>query len=124
MKRLLLALMMVGGPLLILAAPLPHPPPIYCPVIVYRDYDLMFSYYAQFRLPRDCPTGGIARIRKSSTVSTKAQGNPYEPINPQSGAWEVYPNGIDTVPDTAQLTFNSWQWQYWDGLVWQSVEPR
>lgn len=105
---------------LLLAVPaLTIPNPQYCAIEVLRDYELVFAYYAVVHLAASCPVAGSARVRKSSLTNVKANGR-YQPINPVKGAWNVYRNS-DTIPNAAQFTFNSWEWQYYDGTRWQSV---
>jgi len=106
---------------LLLSQPTPSPPPIFCEVRILRDYDVAVTYFAVFRLSSSCPPGGVARVRKSSTLNTKAAGAPYQPIRPLTGAWDVSADGT-TVPFSARWTLNSWQWQYWDGQAWQPMK--
>lgn len=106
---------------LMLSQPSPSPPPTFCEVRILRDYDLALTYFAVFRLASSCPADGVARIRKSNTLSTKANGAPYQPIRPEVGAWTVTKDGT-TVPFSARWTLNSWQWQYWDGSLWQPMK--
>lgn len=96
-------------------------PPTFCEVRILRDYDVSLTYFAVFRLSSNCPPGGVARVRKSSTMNTKAAGAPYQPIRPEIGAWTVTPDGT-TVPFSARWTLNSWQWQCWDGDEWKPMK--
>lgn len=105
------------------AATVPHPAPVYCHISVLRDYELGFAYYARLLLDPDCPAQGQARVRKTSTVSTRRNGAPYQPINPNTGAWTITQNG-GNVPPGATFTFNSWVWQEWTGDHWQTVAAR
>ena len=119
MLKLALAALMVGAAS---AAPLP-PIPNNCAVVVLRDYELGWAYYAQVRLVPECPEGGSARVRKTSTLSTKVNGNPYQPIRPEVGAWTVTRHG-DNIPNSMQFTLYNWAWQYSDGKNWIFAETR
>ena len=114
-----LSLLLLGT--LLLSQPTPSPPPAFCEVRILRDYDVSVTYFAVFRLAASCPPGGVARVRKSSTLNTKAAGAPYQPVRPLVGAWDVNADGT-TVPFSARWTLNSWQWQYWDGQAWQFMK--
>jgi hypothetical protein len=119
MLKLALAALLIGAAS---AAPLP-PPPTNCAVVVLRDYELGWAYYAQVRLVPECPEGGSARVRKTSTMSTKVNGNPYQPIRPETGAWNVTRQG-DNIPNSMQFTLYNWAWQYSDGQHWIFAETR
>ena len=101
--------------------PAPPPPPHFCEARILRDYDFQFSYFAVFRLAKTCPPGGVARIRKSSTLSTRENGAPYQPIRPEVGAWNLNEAGSN-VPLSARWTLNTWRWDYWDGAAWQPMK--
>ncbi|AZI45350.1 hypothetical protein EHF33_20790 (plasmid) [Deinococcus psychrotolerans] len=105
---------------LLLSQPSPSPP-VFCEVRILRDYDVSLTYFAVFRLASSCPAGGVARVRKSSTMNTKAAGARYQPIRPLVGAWEVSADGT-TIPFSSRWTLNSWQWQYWDGDEWKPMK--
>jgi hypothetical protein len=124
MLKLALAALVLGAAS---AAPLPTvlppPPPTNCPVVVLRDYELGWAYYAQVRLVPECPEGGSARVRKTSTLSTKVNGNPYQPIRPETGAWNVTRQG-DNIPNSMQFTLYNWAWEYSDGKHWIFAETR
>ena len=98
-------------------------PPTNCAVVVLRDYELGWAYYAQVRLVPECPEGGSARVRKTSTLSTKINGAPYQPIRPEKGAWIVSKNG-DNIPNSMQFTLYNWAWQYSDGKNWVPAATR
>ncbi|WP_191242122.1 hypothetical protein [Deinococcus ficus] len=50
---------------------------------VIPDYVLVISYKAVLRLAPDCPPGGVARIRKASTIN---RWGTYRPIKPNGSA--------------------------------------
>jgi hypothetical protein len=106
-----------------MALALNSPGPELCAVNVFRDYELGWAYYAQVRLAPGCPDGGSARVRKTSTLSTKEKGNTYQPIRPETGAWVVTHNG-DDIPSSSQFTLNNWAWQYWTGKTWAAAVVR
>jgi hypothetical protein len=86
----------------------------FCRLVVYKDYEMGFAYYAQLALAPECTSGQVARIRRSSTLNVVRNGAPYQPIDPPTGAWEVTAFG-DNVPNGKQFTYttSSWVWQYW-----------
>ena len=123
MLKLTLAALLTGAAS---AAPLPPTPaPPLCRVVVYRDYVFAFGYYAVPNLAPECPPGSTGRLRKSSTLNTKAQGAAFQPIRPDHGAWTVTNSG-DDVPNSEQLMyrFSTWEWQYFTGKTWQPAEVR
>jgi hypothetical protein len=120
MLKLALAALLIGAAS---AVSSPELPPTYCPVEVLRDYELGWAYYAQLRLTPPCPFGGVGRVRKTSTLSTRAQGNAYQPIRPETGAWTVTASG-DNIPRSMQFTLYSWAWQYWTGKTWATAVIR
>jgi hypothetical protein len=109
-----------------LALPIPAhaPTPAFCPVVGYRDFAHPLGYYLTFRLAPGCPHGRVGRLRKSSTLNTRAGGVTVQPIQPQTGAWTVTPQG-DDVPNAKQFVYfyfgDRWEWQYFDGAAWVGV---
>jgi hypothetical protein len=119
MLKLALAALLIGA-----ASAAPSPPALNtCPVVVLRDYELGWAYYAQIRLASDCPEGGSARVRKSSTLSTKVDRHAYQPIRPETGAWTVNRQG-DNIPNSMQFTLYNWVWQFWNGKTWVEAVTR
>jgi hypothetical protein len=123
MRLPLLAALLIGAAA---AAPLPRsmPPPL-CRVVVYRDYDFALGTYWTPRLAPGCPPDGIGRLRKSSTLNTKAQGAAFQPIRPAHGAWTVTSSG-DDVPNSEQTSYfwSTWEWQDYEKTGWQKAETR
>ncbi len=122
MKHVLLAALTLGAAS---AAAASSPSPPLCRVVIYRDYVFAFGYYAVPNLAPECPPGSTGRLRKSSTLNTKAQGAAFQPIRPDHGAWTVSSSG-DDVPNSEQLMyrFSTWEWQYFTGKTWQPAEVR
>lgn len=104
--------------LLLLAGASAAPVSPYCPVNVFIDYTVGFAYYAQLQLSAGCEPGQVARVRRSSTVSTIRNGAAFQPIDPPTGAWTVTEKG-DNVPNEKQITYrwSTWVWEYYDGLA-------
>lgn len=101
----------------------PTPAPIYCPVEVITDNVLPFAFKPVIRLKDGCPWGGHARVRKSSTLNTKRDGAPYQPIRPEQGAWTVTTR-TNTIPARELWTLWSWRWEWFDGSRWRAAEVR
>lgn len=124
MKHVLLAALLFGAASSAVA--IPRPPATlpsgvtYCPAVVYQDYQFGVVYYAQVYRAGSCQAQDLTRVRKTSTLNTRANGAQYQPIRPGAGAWEVTPSG-DTIPNDAQWTLYSWDWEYYDGLRWQKA---
>lgn len=119
MHRLALAALMVGTATSS-AAPLPKPPPSYCPATVTRDYTLGVTYLAVINRSKACTARQVARLRKVSTMNL---GGRYAPIKPLTGAWSLTASGT-TVPASELWTLYSWRWQWWDGAGWIFTEER
>ena len=96
-------------------------PPL-CHVIILRDYDLAFGYYAVPRLAPSCSAGAVGHLRKSSTLNMHRKGDPVQPVIPLKGYWTVTATGED-VPTDQQFTsgFSSWEWQDSVGGVWRKA---
>ncbi|THF70524.1 hypothetical protein E7T06_07415 [Deinococcus sp. Arct2-2] len=118
MHRLLLPLLSL---LLASAIALPAPAPTYCRTIVIKDSVVLVAYKPVIRLAPDCPPDAQARVRKSSTLNTRRNGAPYQPIRPLIGAWIVTPYG-STIPANELWTLLTWRWEWWDGTRWQASE--
>lgn len=88
-----------------------------CAVTVSPQVTRGVTYHASIRLAPGCPPGGTARVRKSSTLNTRASGAPYQPIKPEQGAWTVTRTG-STVPIPELWTLFTWQWQFYDPQAW------
>jgi hypothetical protein len=117
-KRTLATLTFFGPLLLAAALPAPVPAVTYCPVVVYQDYDLLgLTYYAQFVRDSSCKPEDVSRIRKTSTINTVKAGAKYQPIMPETGAWQISDYG-STVPAKAHWTLYTWEWQYFNGKKW------
>lgn len=103
--------------LLVLAAGAGHaaPPPT-CVLVVIPDYALPgLAYRAVLRLSPACPPDVTLRVRKTSALSRKRTGAPYQPIRPLTGAWNLGLSGT-TIPDRElwTSTVTGWRWQYYD----------
>ena len=87
----------------------------YCPVDVFIDYTVGFAYYTQLRLSAGCEPGQVARVRRSSTVSTVRNGAPYQPIDPPKGAWTITATG-DDIPNDKPVSYSwsTWVWEYYN----------
>ncbi len=125
MKPILLAALLFGA-----ASAAPADAPTtghYCRLVVYKDYQMGFGYYAQLALAPECTPGQVARIRRSSTLNVIRNGARYQPIDPATGAWEVSATG-DNVPNGKQFTYtwSTWVWQYWNEgrHQWSQVYPQ
>lgn len=82
-----------------------------CTLVVLRDYDFYFYYYAELRLSVRCndkPT--VLQVRKVSNALT---GTPPRPLNvwPKGSVWYVTQHG-DTVPRSFQVTAKKEHWEY------------
>ncbi|WP_261665485.1 hypothetical protein [Deinococcus sp. Marseille-Q6407] len=100
----------------------------YCAVRMLPDYHFGFSYFARLRLSPTCPAGAVGRVRKTSTLSTKAKGARYQPVKPDGSAqygglfsWTLTRNG-DNIPNGEEWTWNRWRWEYWDGSSWRPAQ--
>ncbi|GGK11879.1 hypothetical protein GCM10008955_01410 [Deinococcus malanensis] len=93
----------------------------YCAVQIIRDNALIFAYKPVIRLHPSCSRRAQARVRKSSTLNTRRNGAPYQPIRPEKGAWTVTASGT-TIPNRDLWTTWSWRWEYWDGTHWRPAE--
>lgn len=104
-------------------APAAVPAPLLCRVVIYTDYNAGVGYYAVPQLAPECPENAIGRLRKSSTINTRARGAKFQPIHPVTGAWTVTFFG-DDVPNSEQFVywFTSWEWQWSDGKRWIPAE--
>ena len=131
MRNILIAGLLLGGT--VQAQQVPALPPEvaslaaqrYCAVRMLPDYHFGFSYFARLRLDPACPAGGVGRVRKTSTLSTKANGARYQPVKPDGSAqfgglysWTITKSG-DNIPPGEEWTFNRWRWEYWDGSRWK-----
>jgi len=105
---------------LLLSQPSPSPPSPYCPATVLTDYTVGIVYYAVVQRAATCTLGQVARVRKASTLN---KGASYRPIFPLKGAWAITWD-TNNIPDRAHWTLFSWQWEYWDGKVWQVAAAR
>jgi len=93
----------------------------YCPITVYRDYNLQpVSYRAVLLRETTCTLDQIARVRKTSGLNLGAR---YQPIRPEVGAWEVRA-AASTVPPDQLWTLYSWRWQWFDGSTWRMAATR
>ena len=74
------------------------------------------SVFTLVRVSKSCNPSKVFRVRKSSTISTKGNGSPVQPIKPLRGAWEVsrYKNTIPVKPLDERWALNTWEWQYYD----------
>ncbi|OLV20117.1 hypothetical protein [Deinococcus marmoris] len=101
-----------------------------CHLNVFPDYTLGFAYQAFLQPSSDCLFTVSLRVRKTSTISRKRNGAPYQPIIPDGSAryggvysWTLGKYG-GTVPRRELWTSYSWKWQWLDGEVWRDgVEP-
>lgn len=75
------------------------------------------TYTAILTVASSCPSGTAFRVRKSSTLNTRAAGAPYQPIKPQTGAW-VVTSKTSTIPPGEIYTLFSWRWDVFDPKVW------
>lgn len=75
------------------------------------------TYTPLLQVSSTCPPGTAFRVRKSSTLNTKAAGAPYQPIKPQIGAW-VVTRKSSTIPVKELSTLFSWRWEFFDAKVW------
>ena len=89
------------------------PPTLYCAAQVTRDYVTPLGYVAHVTTI-NCPTGGVARVRKASTLNAfKA----YWPVFPKVGAINVFAGStVDLVVATTyaiqfyNLPTHAWVW--------------
>lgn len=113
MKRLLLPLigaLSLSASAQVPAATSPLPP---CHLRIYPDYTLGVMYRAVLRLSSGCPAGTTLRVRKSSTMNTRVNGAPYQPVRPLSGAWELGTKK-STIPAGDLWTLYNWRWEWYD----------
>ena len=125
MLKLALAALMIGAAsAAVTDAPTPSH---YCRLVVYKDYEMGFAYYAQLALAPECTPGQVARVRRSSTLNVIRNGARYQPIDPANGAWEVTATG-DNVPNGKQFTYtwSTWDWEYWTEKPprWNTAYPQ
>lgn len=98
-----------------------------CTLQVIPDYVNPIAFKAVLRLSPACPAGTVLRVRKSSTLNTKAQGAKYQPIKPLAGAWEVgnsYAQVNRPVPDRELWTTQvpgKWRWEWWDASRYNTI---
>lgn len=120
MLKTFLALLLLAAPSLATAA---ISPPVYCRIVIYTDYNAGVGFFAVPQLAPECDRAAIGRLRKSSTLNTKARGAKFQPVRPVVGAWTVTYLG-DDVPNSEQFMywFSSWEWQWYDGKKWLPVE--
>jgi len=111
MKHILLGALLFGAASAI-PRPSTHTLSETCTAQIVRDYELGFAYYAQPQLASFCPAGTVLRVRKTSTLNTRAAGAPYQPIQPETGAWELSKAGT-TIPFNQRWTSSGWAWQFY-----------
>lgn len=120
MRRALPSLLLLVPLPLALASLLQAPPA--CRLQVIPDYVTPIGYRAVLRSSPDCAYGTVLRVRKSSTLNTRRAGAPYQPIRPETGAWEVGRAGaLKTPVPTRELptsTLTGWRWEYWSAKTW------
>lgn len=96
-------------------------PTEWCAGQVYRDYSIGVSYRALIRPDPDClERGGVLRVRKVGTLSTKPLATLPGGLNQFGGlwAWNITQSG-STIPPGQLWTSYSWRWQRWTGSAWQ-----
>ncbi len=91
----------------------PSPAAPACRLQVIPDYTLVVVYKAVLRPSPACPNGTELRVRKSSTLNTRRNGAPYQPIQPLVGAWTLT-DFNSTVPSRNLWTSLNWRWEYYD----------
>lgn len=98
-----------------------------CTLQVIPDYVNPIAFKAVLRLSPACAPGTVLRVRKSSTLNTKARGAKYQPIKPLTGAWEVgnsYTRPLKPVPDRELWTTQvpgKWRWEWWDASRYNTI---
>ncbi|GGB69662.1 hypothetical protein [Deinococcus soli (ex Cha et al. 2016)] len=88
------------------------------------------SYKVAFRVDPTCPPTHVFQVRKSSTISTRASGAPYQPIRPDGSAafhyawsWPVSRARV-AVPGNELFTLFTWEWQVYDEARWNPITRR
>ena len=102
---------------------------LYCKVGIIPDSTFPpFAYKAVLRLDPLCPPGGVAYVRKSSTINTIKKGAPYQPTIPGGqgrfgGKWSwKMTTTLNEVPSSQLWTLNLWRWEYFDGNQWRGAK--
>ncbi|UQN10352.1 hypothetical protein [Deinococcus sp. QL22] len=75
------------------------------------------TYTPLLQVARTCSPATVFRVRKSSTLNTRAAGARYQPIKPQIGAWVVTKTS-STIPVKELSTLFTWRWEVFDPKVW------
>jgi len=60
-----------------------------CTLTLVPDQVRGVAYHVLLNVSPTCPAETTFRVRKSSTINTKRNGAPYQPIKPLQGAWEL-----------------------------------
>ncbi|AZI41873.1 hypothetical protein EHF33_03165 [Deinococcus psychrotolerans] len=102
---LLLVPALIGGALLTQTTP--------CTLTVTPDEVRGAAYHVRFTVAASCSADTVFRVRKSSTISTKRRGAPYQPIKPLTGAWEISKTKT-TLPTGELWTSILWRWEQFD----------
>ena len=107
------------GVLTATAALLAPPLPPSCHLQVIPDYSLVVAYRAVLRPAPACSRTTVLRVRKSSTLNVVRRGDPYQPIKPEQGAWEVAGTTqrvTRPVPGRELWTLlrPPWRWEWFD----------
>lgn len=93
-----------------------------CRLQVIPDYVTPIGYRAVLRPSPACAYGTVLRVRKSSTLNTRRNGAPYQPIRPEVGAWEVGQGRVLKTPvprrELSTSTLTGWRWEYWSAETW------
>jgi len=111
----LTALLALPGAALVLVT---NAAPPACRLQVIPDYVTPVSYQAVLRPSPACQDGTVLRVRKSSTLNTRVNGAPVQPIRPLKGAWEVGKNTLVNAPvpwrELTTITVTRWRWEWFD----------
>lgn len=128
MPQLVRAALLIGAALCVVAsaAPCAVASAAPCAVAVSPAVTRGASYYASLRLTPGCPPGTAVRVRKSSTLNTRAGGARYQPIEPDGSpehgrlfSWTLTARGSN-IPPAERWTLFTWEWQYLDTSIWNT----
>lgn len=75
------------------------------------------TYHATLQVSPACPAAQVFRVRKSSSISLRSRGAPYQPIRPDGSArfeylwsWSVSARASN-VPSAELWSSTSWRWE-------------